>query len=55
LNHLTDKTITELNEAIEDYQHHFRVKKEIEAISSEMFLKSQHVIAMTTTGRAKNS
>jgi len=55
LNHISAKTITQLNDAIDNYQHHFKVKKEIEAISSEMFLKSQHIIAMTTTGRAKNS
>ena len=55
LNHLSNRTITQLNAAIDNYEHYFKVKKEIEAISAEQFLKSQHVIAMTTTGRAKNS
>ncbi len=50
---LTKDTIQSLNDNINKYTAAFKMKKNIEAIKSQEFLRTQHVIAMTTTGRAK--
>jgi superfamily I DNA and/or RNA helicase len=54
INDLTDAHIKMLNDLIDDYEISFKKRKEIESLNAKDFLNSQHIIAMTTTGRAKN-
>jgi superfamily I DNA and/or RNA helicase len=52
---LYHKRIDHLDKCIEKYKESFKIKKEIEATVAAPLIRKQHIIAMTTTGRAKYS
>jgi hypothetical protein len=52
---LYHKRIDHLDECIEKYKESYRIKKEMENTVAAPLISKQHIVAMTTTGRAKYS